>query len=246
MGSTQALLAAAHHMTVNRDSLDKIANNIANAGTPGYQADNALISEYNSKGSFQDSLSFAVNKASIRDVTPGGFIPTGSSMDIALGTPDVYLSVKSSSGDNLYTRNGHLELNMDRQIIHSASGYPLCDAGHSPITIPQGANDIQVASDGTISADGKMLGQIGVFKFQNSQSLSKMDNTLMKASEDPRKADHVVVLHRGVESSNVNSVISLTQMIELQRQDAQDAAVIQAYKEQSSQQIEDLITPLNV
>jgi flagellar basal body rod protein FlgG len=68
----------------------------------------------------------------------------------------------------------------------------------------------------------------------------------MKASVEPTAADKASITQRAIESSNVNPVIALAQMIELQRQDAQDAFVISTYKDQTGQQIADLLKPLNV
>jgi flagellar basal-body rod protein FlgF len=115
---------AAQHMALNRINQDKIANNIAN-NTAGFQADLPIVASYDPNKSTLDSLSFAVSGSRFRDITVGELNHTDSAFDIAVNTPDVYLAVQDPNGQNLYTRNGHLELNQDRQLIQSASGFPL-------------------------------------------------------------------------------------------------------------------------
>ncbi len=237
---------AAQHMSIARNNIQILANNLANASTSGFQADRPLVAEFEPKKNFMDSLSFAVNNENFRDTTPGEITHTGNILDVAIATKDVYFSVQNSKGENLYTRNGQLELNEERQLVQGSSKLPLSDTNKSPITIPAGMNDIKIAGDGTISANGKMVAKIGVFKFANSQSLVKQGNTLMKASTEPTTPDKVALVQRGYEASNVNPVLALAQMIELQREDSQDAFVIETYKEQSGQQIDDLLKPLNV
>lgn len=244
--SEQIALAAAQNMLNNRYNIQIVTNNLANQSTAGFQADKAVFTSSSTGPNFAESLGATTDINTHRDVTAGEFQPTGNVLDVALGTADVYFSVQSDSGETLYTRNGHLQLNQDRQLIQSASGFPITDSNHSPITIPVGMNDIQITGDGTVSANGKIISKIGVFQFDNSQDLKKSGNTLMKASGDGTIATKYSVLQGGIEGSNVNPVFSISQLIELQRQDAQSAFIISTYKEQANQHIDNLLKPLNV
>lgn len=236
----------AQHMAMNRHNQDIIANNMANMSTPGYQADKAIITADKASDSFLESLSFSLSNKNVRDLNPGEFTHSGSSFDIAIATPDVYLSAQNAKGQNLYTRNGRMGMDKDRQLIQMGSQLPITDTNKSPIVIPADASNITIADDGTISANGQMIAKIGVFKFTDSQTLLKEGGTMMKATVEPQVAEKVSIMQGSYESSNVNPVIALAQMIELQKQDSQDAYVISTYKEQSEQQIDDLLKPLIV
>lgn len=239
-------ILAAQHMLTNRYNIEIVTNNIANASTVGYQGDKPVVTEYQPGQDFATAMSFAMSSQNFRDVRAGEFQPTGNTLDVALATPDVYFAVQGSGGEKMYTRNGHLELNQDRQLIQSTSRLPITDSSHSPITIPVGMNNISIANDGSLSANGKFIAKLGVFKFANSQTMTKVGDTLMKSSTDPIQAEQFHVIQGGVESSNVSAVYAMAQLIELQRQDSHDAFVISNYKEQSAQQLDDLLKPLNV
>lgn|GEM_PF-1251044 len=239
-------ILAAQHMLTNRRNLQTVTHNIANVSTVGYQGEKAIVTEYQPSKNFMSALSFAVNNKNHRDVSAGEFQATGNALDIAIGTPDVYLAVQGANNEKQFTRNGHLELNQDRQLIQTTSRLPVTDANFAPIVIPAGMNNISIAEDGTVSANGQVLATIGVFKFAESQSLTKTKDTLMKSSTDPTPATDYQILQGGVEGSNVSAVLAMAQLIDLQRQDTQDTHVINTYREQSGQQIESLLQPLKV
>lgn len=241
-------IMVANHMSLNRQNQEKVANNIANSNTRGFQADKPMIVEDERNKNFADSLSFAKDVPNQRDVSQGEIVNTSSKMDVALLTPDTYFSVQDNTGQTLYTRNGQLSLNAQRQLIQIASQFPISDTNQGPISIPEGTSRIDITSDGTVSADGHMVARIGAFKFEDSQKLTKNGNTLMKATPGliPALDETAVIQQESVESSNVNPIIALTQMIELQRQDSQDAYLLKTYKEQTGQQLDDLLQPLKI
>lgn len=239
-------LLAANHMSINRVNQEKIANNIANANTRGYQADKPLIVEDERNKNFADTLSFTRVMEKQRDISMGEIVNTQSKFDVALTTPDTYFAVQDNNGKTFFTRNGQLSLNEQRQLIQAASRFPITDENQGPISLPEGSTNIEISADGVLSADGISIAKIGAFKFANSQNMMKIGNTLMQASDAPTIAEDAKMQQESLESSNVNPVIALTQMIELQRQDGQDAYLIKMYKEHSSQQIDDLLIPLKV
>lgn len=237
-------LLAAQHMQVNRKNIEIAANNMAADSVIGFQADKLLITEDREKTTFTDTLSFAAADHIVRDTRPGDFIQTGNNLDVALITPDVYFGVQDPTGKTYYTRSGQFQLNTEHQITHSGSGYPVLDQGGTPITLPAGENNISIASDGSVSADGKVIGTLGAFQFNDPASLSKIGKSLMKSSVEGEPVEHVAMLHQGLESSNVNPVTTMAQLLELQRQDTQDSFILKTYKELSEQQIDDLLISL--
>lgn len=239
-------LLAAQHMNLTRRNQEIIANNLANADTPGFQSLKPIITADNPNKDFAEALSFAVSKTNSRDITPGDINHTQSAFDFAIVTSDIYFSVQTDKGENLYTRNGRLGLNQDRQLIQLGSGFPITDSNFSPITLPVDATDISLSGDGTLSANGQIIAKVGAFKFSDSQTLTPAGKTLLKAPGSGTIADEAVFFQKGFETSNTNPILSMAQMIELHKMDVQDTQVIDTFKDQTNQQIEDLLKPLNV
>jgi len=109
----------------------------------------------------------------------------------------------------------------------TAQGFQL----NPPIQVPQGARSIQIGPDGTVSAqqDGQaapiQLGQLQVANFINPAGLQKIgDNFLVEtAASGPADVGLAGTFGRGnirqgmLETSNVNVVEELVEMIEAQR-----------------------------
>lgn len=239
-------LLAAQHMNLTRRNQEIIANNLANADTPGFQSLKPIITADNQDKNFAEALSFAISKTNSRDVSPGDINHTQSAFDFAIVTSDVYFAVQNDKGENLYTRNGRLGLNQDRQLIQLGSGFPLTDSNFSPITLPVDATNISLSSDGTLSANGQIIAKVGAFKFADSQTLTPAGKTLLKAPGSGNLSENAVFLQNGYETSNTNPILTMAQMIELHKMDVQDTQVIATFKDQTDQQTEDLLKPLNV
>ena len=194
--------------------LQVVANHIANASTTGFRAEGVIFSEYVSDlGPAHESLSMARASGRDTDYTQGGLSQTGGTFDLAI-EGDGFFLVQTPNGERL-TRAGHFMPNAAGDLV-TADGYPVLDAGGAPMFVPQGAGSIAIASDGTLSADGQPLGQVGIFQPTDPTSMLREDGVRFSADGwDP--APGARVLQGYLEESNVNPIAQIARMIEVQR-----------------------------
>jgi flagellar basal-body rod protein FlgF len=192
-----------------------VANNIANANTTGYRAESVIFSEYvRDLGPDAPSLSMAA--ARVRDTlqTQGSMGQTGGTFDLAI-EGEGYFLIQTPQGERL-TRAGSFTPNENGDLV-TLDGYALLDAGGAPVFVPQGAGQIGIAPDGTISADGEPVGQIGLFQPLDPGGLVREDGVRFRADGGYEPALEGRMLQGFLEDSNVDSVLQISRMIEVQR-----------------------------
>ena len=95
-------------------------------------------------------------------------------------------------------------------------GYRLLDAGGAPVFVPPQTRGVAVAEDGTLSADGQPVAQIGLWQPADPLSLRHQSGTLFSAGE-VEPAEGARILQGMLEDSNVEPVSEIARMIEVQR-----------------------------
>ena len=214
--------------------LQVVANNIANTNTAGYKTDRAIFAEYvMATGTESASLSMGGLAGHSFDLTQGTVKFTGGQFDLALQGQG-FFGLETDAGPRL-TRAGAFQLSVDGELV-AADGARVLDIGNAPIQIPPDAEGLTIAGDGTISADGQVLGQGGIFT-ANGQ-LQRDTDTRFLAEGGTQPAEGVSVLQGAVEAANVSPVLEMARMIEVQR--AYEAG--QTLLEREDQRITQLIS----
>ena len=192
-----------------------IANNIANASTTGFKAEEVMFSEYIKKlGGDFPSLSMATAEVRNTVQTQGGLAQTGGPFDLAIEGEGFFL-VETPNGERL-TRAGSFTPNGDGDLV-TMDGYPVLDAGGAPVFIPQGAGEVGIAPDGTISAGGNPIGQIGLVVPADPLKMTREGGTLFNPQGEFDAAIDGRMMQGFLEQSNVNPIIQIGRMIEVQR-----------------------------
>lgn len=192
-----------------------IANNIANASTTGFKAEGVMFAEHIKRlGHGHASLSMAT--ASVRDtaMTQGGMAQTGGTFDLAIEGEGFFL-IETPQGERL-TRAGAFTPNGDGDLV-TMDGHPVLDAGGAPVFIPQGAGKIAIAPDGTISAGGQPVGQIGLVIPTDVTAMIRQDGTIFEATAGYEPSLQGRMMQGFLEQSNVNPITQIGRMIEVQR-----------------------------
>jgi len=210
----------ATYATLTRQSgllheMQTVANNIANASTTGFRAEGVIFSEYvRALGSDAPSLSMAT--AAVRETlqAQGALDQTGGTFDLAVEGEGFFM-VETPQGERL-TRAGHFTPNADGDLVN-ADGYRVLDAGGAPVFVPQGVGQIGIAADGTISADGTPVGQIGLFLPTDPIGMTREGGVLFRADAGVEPALEGRMIQGFLEQSNVNPIAQITRMIEVQR-----------------------------
>lgn len=209
----------ASYTTLTRQSglmreMSVIANNIANANTTGYRQEGLIFSEVIQGVENAPSLSMATARARATSLAPGTMTQTGGPYDLAIDGEGFFL-IQTPEGDRL-SRAGHFMPNNQGDLV-TADGHRVLDAGGAPLFVPQGAGAISIAADGTISANGQLLGQVGIVKPSAGTQISRDDGVHFRA-EGPIEPNFDARVRQGfLEGSNVNPMSQIARMIEVQR-----------------------------
>lgn len=206
--------ALSRQIGLQRD-LDAVANNIANLSTTGFRREEVIFAEYLKRtGPHHDSISM-VRPTARRIVEDQAVLqPTGAELDFALEGPG-YFQIGRGGAIHL-TRAGSFSLSPDGRIVTPA-GDPLLDLGGAEITVPPGTTNLALATDGTLSADGRPLAQLGAVLPAETGTLRRVGDTLFAVDGDTLPAE-TATFHQGMlEGSNVSAVTELARLVEVQR-----------------------------
>ncbi|MCC7320134.1 MAG: flagellar hook-basal body complex protein [Rubellimicrobium sp.] len=192
-----------------------VANNIANANTTGYRAEGVVFSEYiRALGPDEPSLSMAAARVRMTDLAQGSLGATGGTFDLAI-EGDGFFLVAAPDGQRL-TRAGSFTPNENGDLV-TAQGWPVLDAGGTPVFVPVGAGAVAIAPDGTISADGQPVGQIGLVMPVDPAGMLRSEGVTFRADGGWETAGGARIMQGYLEESNVDPVLEITRMIEVQR-----------------------------
>ncbi|APZ42988.1 flagellar basal-body rod protein FlgG [Acidihalobacter ferrooxydans] len=235
-----ALWIAMTGLNAQQTNMDVIANNLANVNTTGFKRGRAsfesLIYQNVRQPGAQSTqntqlptglmLGTGVRIGSTEKLfTQGNIIQTKNNLDVAIQGQG-FLQILMPDGTTAYTRDGSFQLDSSGQIV-TASGYPLQPA----ITVPTNTTSVTIGSDGTVTATvagsttPTQIGTIQLANFINPAGLQPIGNNLYEATAASGSAqtgtpglNGLGTLQQGaLETSNVNVVESLVNMIETQR-----------------------------
>lgn len=213
-------------MTGAKHILEKQAttsHNLANATTTGFRAQLDSFRAVPVQGAILPTRAFVVDSTVGTDFTSGVIQQTGRDLDVAVQGKG-WIAVQLEDGTEAYTRNGSLKLN-ENGLLQTQRGEQVMGDG-GPISIPPDVM-IAIAKDGTVSstATGFKPGEttvLGRIKLVNppEDQLVRGDDGLFRLKEGGEAdADANVMLVGGaLESSNVNVVEAMVDMISLARQ----------------------------
>lgn len=198
------------------------SNNLANAASPGFRADLEAFRAMPVFGPGQPSRVYAMAERPAVNFEPGSLETTGNDLDVAVDG-EGFLAVQAADGTEAYTRAGDLRLN-GNGMLETGNGRPVLGNG-GPVAIPP-AESIVIAADGTISI--RPVGQgsdtlVVVDRLKlvrpDTRELYKGEDGLFRQKNGANlEADASVrVVQGALESSNVNSVSEMINMMTYQR-----------------------------
>ena len=192
-----------------------VANNVANAQTSGFKTEGLVFSEFvknldHSRG----DLSMAAARIKSTDTAQGTLSRTGGTFDLAI-EGDGYFLVDTPQGPRL-TRAGSFAPDAFGTLM-TPDGNPVLDAGGAAVFVPPGSGPLGISADGTISADGRAIGQLGLVVPDAPSELRRQSGTLFDAPSGYGPAPRARILQGFLEDSNVNPIEQIARMIEVQR-----------------------------
>ncbi len=261
---------AASGMIAQQRQQEVISNNIANANTPGYKADQAVLRSFpelllQQMGSTsiptQNNLKLQTSRAigglntgvytqeTIPNFAQGDIRETGLFTDMALveGTkPDetggIFFTVQNNEGELRYTRNGHFTVDAEGYLTTNEGYYVLNQAGNR---IQTNGLDFMVTPEGAVQAQG-LNTQLGIAYIADVQNLVKGENDLLRMDGETAAGNAYAsgaefsVQQNHLESSNVNSMQSMTDMMEAYRTFELNQRVLKAYDESMGKAVNEI------
>ncbi|MCV6823074.1 MULTISPECIES: flagellar basal-body rod protein FlgG [Halocynthiibacter] len=248
----RALAIAATGMSAQQMRVETISNNLANMNTTGYNARRAEFADLHYQqqtraGTIVSSdgtalptgvqLGLGVRPTAVTvQLAQGSLAETGGDLDLAIEGAG-YLEVTLPSGVSAYTRDGGLHRSAEGLIVTS-DGYPVVP----DITIPDDARSISINAEGEVYAyfsdrvEPEVLGQFTLAGFSNPKGLEAIGSNLFLESAASGQAnisvpgeDGIGTLRQGyLESSSVDAVREVTELIEAQRGYELNAKVLTA------------------
>ncbi len=248
---------AASGMNAQQHRLDAISNNLANVDTTSYKRDisvsknfpELLLRRMEDDGVYKNPFGSAdvapiIGKIGLgvemneffTDFSQGSFKPTGGDADMALEGKG-FFAVETPYGER-YTRNGNFTLGVEGYLM-TKEGYPVLGENgrlflqDTKFTINKDG-EIWVRPIENTDADPVMLDRIRLVHFENDRFISKQGSSLYKDTEVSGPAlpaegrDRPRVTQGFIETSNINVVNEMVQMIEVNRAYEANQKTIQA------------------
>jgi flagellar basal-body rod protein FlgF/flagellar basal-body rod protein FlgG len=211
--------AASTALIARTQALDTIANNMANASTVGFRAEHnvfrsMLAGSGNATGTTLNSAinNFGVLGGTTLDLSQGALQKTGNDLDLAIEGSG-FFEVQTANGP-MYTRNGGFQVSTGGQLVTAAGDPVMGEKG--PIAMPPGA--VSISADGTISSDGAVAGKLKLVSFPVGTQITSTGGTYYSAPPNSAEAATDSSVQQGVlESSNVNPISSMVELISAQR-----------------------------
>jgi len=266
--STKGIYTAVSGAVAHSAKLDTIANNIANANTPGFKRDQQLFKEYLTSYEKQPTvLEVPKVPASIDSFYPlnggdksyvdlngtatsfgqGALKLTGNPLDIGV-EGDGFLEVQTPAGVR-YTRNGHFTINAEGVVV-SKQGHPLLLQGEEGQALEERYLRIEDASQLTLTAQGEVfvsgqnMGKLSLKAMTEKDALQKEGNSLYSIRENFANQIEDSTnfrIHQGsFEQGNVNIVQEMTDMINATRIFESTQKAIQAYDQMNQKLANDV------
>ncbi len=235
-----ALWIAKTGLDAQQTNMSVIANNLANVNTTGFKRDRAVFNDLIYQNLRQVGAQSSENTelpsglmlgtgvkvvATQKEHSQGNIVQSGNSLDVAIQGKG-YFQVLHPDGNIVYTRDGSFSLTADGVLV-TPNGYELQPA----MTVPTDATSLTIGSDGVVSvlqsgdSSPTQIGQIELAYFVNPQGLEPIGDNLYRETNAsggvntaiPGNDSTGTLIQGALESSNVNVVEELVNMIETQR-----------------------------
>jgi len=214
-------MQSAFYVTLSSQvALDKrlttIAENVANASTVGFRATGVTFEAALSKTT-AGTTAYASAGTDYISRASGGLFKTDNPLDLGV-VGDAWFAIQTPQGV-AYTRDGRFKMT-ETGDVQTLLGFPLLDAGNSPIVLDPTAGPPMIFRDGMIQQGERQFGAVGLFEIDDGATLRRGENSSVIPS---RPATAVVnFIQNGVaqghlENANVNGVAEITRLIAAHR-----------------------------
>lgn len=231
---------AASGLRARMESLDLLANNVANASTGGYKADREFYSLYVGSEAEADSpAGMPVIERPWVDLSQGTLRQTGNPLDVAISGRG-FFPVAGPRGA-LYTRNGNFHA-ANGQLV-TAEGYPVTGADGQALKLP-GSGPVEISAEGNVMQGGNQIGTLQLVDFP-AGAISKQGESYFRvadSSAQPQIADGLVEQGK-LEGSNSGGAETAVRLVGIMRQFEMLQKAVSLGSDMNKQAIEQVARP---
>ena len=206
----------------------KLMDNMVGSEVPGYRKSEAIVRgfplELESASRRLSSVKPQVEGTFYNDIQ-GALVRSSSPLDLALGS-EGYFVVAGQWGEG-YTRDGRFRLDKDGRLLSVAGNYPVLGQ-NGPVVVTPGA-DVAFTTEGEIKVDGAVVDRLRVAQPESQDGLDSINGSLFKKKDQysvMKEVDNPRVIQGFVETSNVNIVDQMMEMIVTERMYNLDTKII--------------------
>ena len=221
---TSLYVSLSSQMALER-RLNTIANNVANTNTTGFRAGQIRFEEV-LDGVSPKAPSYVSEGQSYLSPQAGSVTETGASLDFAI-QGDAWFAAETPAG-TIVSRDGRFKMQDTGELV-TLEGHAVLDSGGSPIQLNPAGGPPEVAKDGIIRQDGRLVSSIGLFQYQPTAEFKRYGSSGIVAEAAPQPIvdkTGIGVLQGFVEDSNVNPIEEMSKLIIVHRTFDQIAASI--------------------
>ncbi|MEP0549120.1 MAG: flagellar hook-basal body protein [Rhodothermales bacterium] len=201
--------AAASMSEMNRQQ-ERTANNLANANTVGFRRDRTFTDVLSNRIDAEGNPISRRTTTQWADSQQGAFEATGNPLDVALGG-EGFLVVTDDAGATRYTRAGRLTPMPDGTLM-TPDGFTVQGAD-GPIQLPPTGGDIAITAEGAIRVGGEQVGALQLVGFPEGTAFERLDGATFATNAAPEPLAEPDVRQGFIETSNVNPLAEMTDMI---------------------------------
>lgn len=218
-------------MNAAMDRQRVVANNLANASTTGFRAEEFAVTSVTLRGGQIETRSMAQGAVHGANMATGTVRHTGQPLDVAL-VGNALLALQAADGGEVYSRRGDLRVAASG-VLENGDGLPVLGEG-GPITVPLGS-ELSIAEDGAVLARDpaapdlppQEVARLKLVDPTGSAVLKDIDGFLRVPGGGVLPDDATARLVSGsLEGSNVDTATTLVQMVEAQRAFEQRARIL--------------------
>jgi len=216
-------------------ALDSAAQNIANATTPGFRAEEAVFRQTLVKSIDRNtgttSMRYAVSRTTVPDFRAGQMVQTGRPLDVAITDDKSFFMVQTPQGER-YTRAGSFRMALNGTLV-TPDGYPLLQANRRPVQIDPRSRSVSLDREGTLTTDGVPGPKLGLVTFKNLTALERDGQVMFRAQPGagPPLRSEALLETASIEQSNANAVTGMTTLVNTSRNFEMISKVIEAFGE---------------
>jgi flagellar basal-body rod protein FlgF len=212
-------IAAAGGLRARMESLELLANNIANASTAGYKADREFYDLYRAPeaSDSSDATRLPLIEREWTDYSQGILTSTGNATDLALEGRG-FFAVNGPNGV-LYTRGGSLRISRDGR-LETQEGYALRDTEGRPINLDLNLA-VEISRDGVVNQAGQPVARLDIVDFtQPATTLSKLGKNYFHTTDPSAQPQRSTAeVHQSkLEAANYSPAEAAIRLVSVMRQ----------------------------